>query len=122
MARYRSPKPLYEVIRQARLKAPEPGSVAPLRPAPSEDPVPDTTVQKAEEHPAEPTPPAQAVRWQHPRPVQFNAGRLELTVPYPIAAAIALAILLIVLAAYRLGQSNAPAAPAVAPEPAAATG
>lgn len=125
MARYRSPKPLYEVIRQAKLKAPESGSVGPLRTAPSVEPVSDAPVQKAEEplpEPAPAVPAAPEVRWHQPRPIQFNAGRLELTVPYPIAAAIALALLLIVLAAYRWGQSNAPAASATAPEPAAATG
>jgi hypothetical protein len=50
------------------------------------------------------TPAGPPVRWQRPRRIQFNAGQLELTIPYPIAGAIVLALILIVLAAFRLGQ------------------
>jgi hypothetical protein len=54
----------------------------------------------------EQTPAASAVRWQRPRRIQLNAGQLELTIPYPIVGAIILALILIILAAYRLGQAG----------------
>jgi len=106
MARYRGQKALYEVIDKTRLKPSEPGSVGPLRASSDSNPGSDATLQKAEEPVPESTVPSPAVRWQRPRPVQFNAGRLELTIPYPIAVAIVLALVLVVLAAYRWGQSN----------------
>ncbi len=58
-----------------------------------------------------------------PKAVQWNAGRIEISVPYHIGVAVALATLLIVLIAFRLGQnysgkpvkSAVPEGPAVRP-------
>ena len=92
---------MYEVMQKTR---PKPTGLAePLQPAAQ----PEAVVPAPADPPAEAHEPAgPAVRWQRPRHIQFNAGRLELTVPYPIASAIFLALILIVLLAYRLGQSS----------------
>lgn len=49
--------------------------------------------------------PERLVRWPtRPRMVQFNAGRIELSIPYPIAITLLLGVILLVLIAFRLGQ------------------
>jgi hypothetical protein len=40
-----------------------------------------------------------------PRIVQFNAGRIEMSMPYPLAIALLMGIVLLVLVVFRLGQS-----------------
>ncbi|GAJ00234.1 unnamed protein product, partial [marine sediment metagenome] len=59
----------------------------------------------------EPTPepsvavPERAAQWpRRPRIVQFNAGRIEMSMPYQIAIAFLLGIILLVLLVFRLGQ------------------
>ena len=47
------------------------------------------------------------VQWQ-PKVVQFNNGRIELTLPYGICVGIGLVGLVVVLLAFRLGQAHAP--------------
>jgi len=42
--------------------------------------------------------------WRKPRIVQFNTGRIEFSVSYPLAIALLLVIILLFLAAFRLGQ------------------
>lgn len=42
--------------------------------------------------------------WRKPRLVQFNTGRIEFSVSYPLAIALVLGIILLLLAAFRLGQ------------------
>lgn len=42
-----------------------------------------------------------------PKMVQMNRGRLEVSVPYQLAIAIGLGVVLLALASYRLGQHNA---------------
>lgn len=42
--------------------------------------------------------------WRKPRTVQLNAGRIEFSIPYQLAIAFILALVLLVLAAFRLGQ------------------
>jgi hypothetical protein len=49
--------------------------------------------------------PARAARWlNRPRIVQFNAGRIEISMPYQLAIASLLGLVLLVLVAFRLGQ------------------
>lgn len=43
-------------------------------------------------------------RLDQSKPVQFNAGRLEISLPYPLAIAGVMAIVLLVLVFFRLGQ------------------
>lgn len=46
-------------------------------------------------------------RWRkRPGIVQFNAGRIEISVPYQIAIALLLGIILLILVVFRLGQSS----------------
>ena len=45
-----------------------------------------------------------------PRVVQFNAGRIEISIPYQLAVALLLGLVLLVLVAFRLGQINQRAA------------
>jgi len=46
------------------------------------------------------------VRWiRKPRFVQFNAGRVEFSVPYELGIAILLGVLLVVVVAFRLGEN-----------------
>jgi hypothetical protein len=124
---------LYEAMQKSRLK---PGSaVTPMESRPKPEPKPEPQVELelqadaaevqsvdamvdsaveatadaavAETAPVEEqTPASAAVRWQRPRRIQLNAGQLELTIPYPIVGAIILALILIILAAYRWGQSG----------------
>ncbi len=48
--------------------------------------------------------------WRKPRVVQFNAGRIEFSISYPLAIALLLGIILILLAAFRIGRGiSAPA-------------
>ena len=48
-------------------------------------------------------------RWMRkPRIVQFNFGRIEFSMPYQLAVALALGLILLVLAAFRLGQEYNP--------------
>jgi hypothetical protein len=67
--------------------------------------------------------PERAAQWpRRPRIVQFNAGRIEISIPYQLAIAFLLGIILLVLVVFRLGegvgesaakkQKNNPDAPA----------
>ena len=121
MARYHGQKALYEVMHKTGLKPA--GPVGPVRPAVASDPqqepagpvgpVRPVVVSDPQQEPAGPVvddpaldqlPPSPGVRWHQPRWIQFNAGRVELTIPYPIAVAVVLALILIIVAAYRWGQ------------------
>jgi hypothetical protein len=123
MARYRGQMALYEAMQKSRNKLA--GQLAPVEhPKPegqegqvspgdqvAAEPQPAAVVESQPEGQAgtapvveDRTPAGPLVRWQRPRRIQFNAGQLELTIPYPIAGAIVLALILIVLAAFRLGQ------------------
>jgi hypothetical protein len=103
MARYRGQKALYEVMHKTRNKPSD--LVEPVQVQPS-DIQPKADLQVAEDPAQEQTVPSPVVRWRRPRWIQFNAGRVELTIPYPIAIAFVLALILIVVAAYRLGQRS----------------
>ncbi len=58
----------------------------------------------AAEIPAEPTPTSTIQWWRKPKLMQINAGRIEFSLPYQLVIAIVLGFILLVLAAYRLGQ------------------
>jgi hypothetical protein len=42
--------------------------------------------------------------WLRLKPVQLNAGRIEISVPYHISIVVALVVILVILAAFRIGQ------------------
>jgi len=66
-----------------------------------------------------PTPPSPVKPWLRPKAVQLNGGRVEISVPYHVGVAVALAATLVVLAAFRLGQkyNGAPVPPAAKVNP-----
>ena len=103
MARNRGKKALYEVMSKARVK-PEHGTIV-------EQSRPKKTVEEA------PAPrhkesagaaKSTAKWWKKPRIVQFNAGRIEFSMPYQIAVVLLLGFIFVIIAAYRLGQSSYP--------------
>lgn len=55
---------------------------------------------------APPSPPSPVRTWLRPRPVQLNEGRIEVSVPYYIGIIAGLAVMMVVLAAFRLGQAR----------------
>jgi len=92
MVRRRRKKSLYEVMGQTWPKpSPEKTLEQPGKPG------------KAE--PITARAPERLTRWpKRPRAVQFNAGRIDISIPYQIAIAIILGIILLLLVAFRLGQ------------------
>jgi len=79
---------LYEVIGKAAAK---PGYEQ-VHPKPAEPPI----AQQA---------PPNVVRWvKKPRFVQFNAGRIEFSVPYQLGIAVFLAMLLVIVVVFRMGE------------------
>ena len=101
MVRNRGKKALYEVMSKARGKS-EPGkAVEQLRPAKTDEDVP-AVKQKSDTD----VPKTAAKWWRKPRIVQLNAGRIEFSMPYQIAVVLVLAFIIVIIAAYRLGQSS----------------
>jgi hypothetical protein len=99
MARNRGKKALYEVMSKARQK---PGYDETLEQMPAKRSGEDKPV--AELKGAVETPKG-TVRWsKKPRLVQYNAGRIEFSMPYQVAVALVLALILVILVSYRLGQ------------------
>ncbi|MHC4300678.1 MAG: hypothetical protein ACYS7Y_25670 [Planctomycetota bacterium] len=92
MARNRRKKALYEVISEARSRGfyGGAGEQAPEK--------------KVEEDEAAPVQPAASAWPRKPRVLQYSAGRIEISLPYQLAIAVVLGIVLLVLASYRLGQ------------------
>lgn len=99
MARYRKKKALYEVIGKTW---PKPGGDKPLEQlhpekSDKERPAGESTTQI----------PERVTRWpKRPRIVQFNAGKIEVSIPYQVAIALLLGVILLVLIAFRLGQKT----------------
>ncbi|UCF43041.1 MAG: hypothetical protein JSV99_10745, partial [Planctomycetota bacterium] len=46
---------------------------------------------------------------RRPRILQLNAGRIEISIPYEVAVALLLGVILLALIVFRLGQSSSPA-------------
>lgn len=64
--------------------------------------------EKTEGHavPEQAPSPAGMMRWaRKPRIVQFNAGRVEFSLPYEIAVAVVLGVVLVVVVAFRVGEN-----------------
>jgi hypothetical protein len=97
MSRYRGQKALYEVIgrSRSRTKLSQDRLIEPLH-------APDAVKEKeAETNNAH----NEQIRWE-PRAIQFNSGRIELLLPYPVVFILVLAVLIVILAAFKLGQST----------------
>jgi hypothetical protein len=103
MARKRGKKALYEVMSKARNK---PGfgrtleKMLPKKPVPKKD-EPVTNKKSAEDVETSKT---AEKWWRKPRVVQFNVGRVEFSMPYQLGVALVLGSVLLILAAFRLGQ------------------
>lgn len=97
MARNRKKKALYEVISRTR---PKPGHDKPLEQlhpekSDKERPAGESTTRM----------PERVAKWpKRPRIVQFNADKIEISIPYQVAIALLLGVILLVLVAFRLGQ------------------
>ena len=103
MARKRGKKALYEVMSKARNK---PGfgrtleKMRPKKPVPKKD-EPVTNKKSAADVETSKT---AAKWWRKPRVVQFNVGRVEFSMPYQLGIALVLGSVLLIVAAFRLGQ------------------
>jgi len=109
MARFRrGKKSLYEVMSKARLKPSYHKTLEPLHsPEPDKD---EPTLEKPS--PALPT--GAAKWWTKSRHLQINAGRIEISVPYQLAIAVLLGLIVLILFAFRLGQFTQKAANSIA--------
>jgi hypothetical protein len=97
MHNYHGKKPLYEAIRDSKAKAAAGKGVRPLQPQGQADSRP---VQQETKEPLQ-----TLTHWPiKPRFVQFNAGRIELSLPYQLVIAILLAGIVLLLVVFRLGQ------------------
>jgi hypothetical protein len=111
MGRKRGKKALYEVMSKAREK---PGfgrtleKMLPEKPVPTKEEeveVQEVAVKKKSEADVE-TSKTAAKWWKKPRVVQFNLGRIEFSIPYQLGVALILFTILVVLAAFQIGQKK----------------
>ena len=94
MARYRKKKPFYEVVGKPRSSFGYSREVERLRSEKSGGDKPDVKAPK--------TP---LVWSRRPRLLQLSAGRVEMSIPYPLAIAVLLGIVLLGLVVFRFGQA-----------------
>lgn len=96
-------KALYEVLSKANWPKPRDGkALEPLHPEAADE---ENQTQKPARFTIQ-LPKRAAVWLNKPRAVQFNAGRIEISMPYQLAVALLLGLVLLVLIAYRLGQMS----------------
>ncbi|MDD5327474.1 MAG: hypothetical protein PHY02_06630 [Phycisphaerae bacterium] len=108
MARNREKKALYEVMSRSWHKPAYDKTLEEVHPA-----KPEEEKQPAVEFPA--PAPRKAIWLNKPRFVQLNAGRIEISIPYQLAIAVALGLIVLVLIAFRLGQMASDGPKEVAP-------
>ena len=102
MARNRGKKALYEVMTKARTKPGQGKASEQMRPKKTEEDEPDVGQSKLAGEKLK-----TSAQWlKKPRIVQFNGGRFEFSVPYQLAIALALGLVFVILASYRLGQGS----------------
>ncbi len=108
MARYRDRgrKALYEVMSQTRQKTGNSDTIERLHPQKIAQDKPVSEQNTVVNEPKTTIP-----WWKKPRIVQFNSGRIELSVPYQIAVVVAMGLVLVLLLTFRLGQYSAPTPP-----------
>ncbi len=100
---------LYEVMSKARFKPGYGETLEKMQPEKpdkkpkEEEPITETT-ETIEETSVEEVSQTTARWWRKPRMVQFNAGRIEFSMPYQIAIAAVLFLIVLILAAFRVGQ------------------
>lgn len=99
MVRNRGKKALYEVMSKARNKPGYGRTLEQMQPKSSVESKSIVNIEKSKG----------TARWMRkPRIVQFNFGRIEFSMPYQLAVALVLGLILLVLAAFRLGQEYNP--------------
>jgi len=101
MTRNRGKKALYEVMSKARVKPDNGKIVEHLR---TEKPDEEALAARRKETAA--VPKSTAKWWRKPRIVQLNAGRIEFSMPYQVAVVLVLVFIIVIIAAYRFGQSS----------------
>jgi hypothetical protein len=100
MVRSRKKKALYEVIGKAASRSGYDRKLEPLHP---EEPGKETTAGADSV-----TRPTGIAMWpRRPRTLQFTAGRIEISVPYQIAVALLLGVVLVLLIVFRIGEGYA---------------
>ncbi len=101
MVRKRRKKALYEVIGGELYKPGYGKSLEPLQPKTAEQAEPQEAKEKKE-----PQSFGRPAAWpKRPKPVQFNAGRIEFSLPYTGTVAVVLTMIALLLLCFRLGQS-----------------
>ena len=99
MARKRKKAAFYEVVRGTSDKSRDDkllGQSPPQEPADRKSDTPDFAA----------SPLGRAAGWpKRPKMLLFNAGRIEISLPYQLAVAILLGLVLLILVAFRLGQN-----------------
>jgi hypothetical protein len=119
-------KPSLERVKKAVTPKPKPKPtpsqrVEPVR-TPTEKPAPPPVVPpKAVERPETKPPQAPRQTWLKPKAFQFNDGRIEISMPYQLGIAVVLALILVILVAFRLGQIDQRARFAATQQPGPAT-
>ena len=103
MARKRGKKALYEVMSKARNKPGYGRTLKKMRPQKPVEQKGEPVMNQKSAADVE-TSKAAAKWWRKPRIVQFNFGRIEFSMPYQLAVALVLGLILLVLASFWLGQ------------------
>lgn len=104
MARNRKRKALYEVMSKTRHKSSY-GKILERLHQKKGDKTEPTTDK------ADTAMPQDAAQWRRrPKLIQFNNSRIEISIPYQLAIALLLGLILLILVAFRLGQINQKAA------------
>jgi hypothetical protein len=98
MARYRGKKSLYEVMGKNWPKSKYDKSLRKLHPDKVVEEEPKAVKSTV-------APPSRAAHWpRKPKMVQFNAGRIEISLPYTTAIAVILGVVLVVLVVVRFDE------------------
>ncbi|UCC22100.1 MAG: hypothetical protein JSW23_09890 [Planctomycetota bacterium] len=101
MAFTRKKKSLYEVVGKAWSKSSYDKTLEKPHPAPppADEPISQQAAKLSEK----------LAMWpRKPRLLQFSAGRIEMSIPYELAVALLLGVILLALVVFRLGQSSSP--------------
>src|SRR4030042_702147 len=118
MTRNREKMALYEVMSKSTWPKPHADKALEQTPPPQPEAPAKPEGLSRDEHPIAKLAAPGRVRWlNRPRIVQLNAGRVEVSMPYPLAIAVLLGFVLLILVAFRLGQAGREIAGPVAKMP-----
>ncbi len=100
MALSRKKKSLYEVVGKAWSKSRLDKTLEKPQPAPADEPTTQQATKLSEK----------LAMWpRRPRTLQFNSGRIEISIRYDVAVALLLVAILLAFIVFRLGQASSPA-------------